>query len=103
MIEINIVGAIEELLVYNDYEFCNDGLSRCRFLNGNRCGIFFDNQGINLSLNRIGDDVYRKCGQCKEALKELEEQKTIKLCPGCGEKLNHVDGCENDDCSYPPF
>lgn len=32
-----------------------------------------------------------------------EGRKIIKRCPKCGEQLNHVDGCENRDCDYPPF
>jgi hypothetical protein len=34
---------------------------------------------------------------------KLSKPKQKKTCPECGGDLNHVGGCENPDCSGPPF
>jgi len=79
MSEINIAGAIDELMIFDDPEYCQkeDGSKRCRFVAFNwgeaykYCPVFDNAKLIEFDLKcdpwGLGTE---KCDQCKEAWKK---------------------------------
>jgi len=106
--------------IFDDSEYCETGSDdredTCDFLqyhdgdDNHRCYQFpIDHEPRILEMNWQTMQ-FKKCPECKKAWNEakeleklsLDREKITKLCPKCGHKLNHLDGCDNDDCFYPP-
>jgi hypothetical protein len=116
MTEMNIAGAIDDLIVWDDSEFCETGSGdledKCDFLqyhdvdDNHRCYLYPVDHEPRILERNWQTMQFKKCQPCKEAFlkaKELQRQKPTERCPECDGELNHVGGCENHDCSYPPF
>lgn len=88
MSEINIAGAIDELMIFDDPEYCGAGILRgdelCFYLRHGHCMLFpakkkknlFDplSDFQDLRVVKKGERV-KKCNQCKDAYRKAVNEK----------------------------
>lgn len=131
---INIAGAIDELMIFDDPEYCEKNGDECPSLTcDGMCGVWgnFLDWRTPKSKHDACKAAYWKAKTIQEVKKHLLTDEILygesfelkkpdgtseridpkritiepekKLCPKCSGELNHVGGCENHDCDYPPF
>jgi hypothetical protein len=85
MTEINIAAEIDELMIFDDPEYCSNEKKKCKFVDmeNSRCNLFFKNGAEYIILDKIfqvSEDKLGsfanlcKCDQCKQVRNKVKNK-----------------------------